>query len=251
MSNQTAAAIAAIAGAVNWERKGLDLQAIIEAGNKGELGAPLTDWLAGRMWANGQATQVAESKPALPSPLELLLLPLGTVLVSPTTSLFVAKDNFKLKVDGGICSYLGDNLKAWFLKGKGKIEPPFAGSTLQYAKLRKAATDMPQNPGKQAIIPELGGEAKAETTLSEMFSLMEKQKNGEDGVLLNNGYANIFYIRDGALVLRTVVVSWHGEGWSVCADSFEGAYGWGDGDQVFSRNSSVLESSVPSVPAQA
>jgi hypothetical protein len=100
------------------------------------------------------------------------------------------------------------------------------------------------------IINELGGEAKAETTLSEMFSLMEKQKNGESGVLLNNGYANIFYIRDQNGVLRAVGVDWDDGGWYVGAYSVEDPGGWRVGRQVFSRNS-VLESSETSAPAQA
>ena len=49
-NNQIAAAVASITQNVNWERKGLDLQAIIEAGNRGELGGPLTDWLASKGW---------------------------------------------------------------------------------------------------------------------------------------------------------------------------------------------------------
>jgi hypothetical protein len=98
------------------------------------------------------------------------------------------------------------------------------------------------------IIAELGGEEKSETTLSEMFSLMEKQGKGEDGVLLNNGYANIFYIRDLAGVLRAVGVRWGGGGWGVGADSVGGPDRWDGGYRVFSRNS-VLESSEPSAPA--
>ena len=50
MSNQTAAAIAAIVNAVDWERKGFDLQTIIEAVNQKQLGEPLTQWLANRGW---------------------------------------------------------------------------------------------------------------------------------------------------------------------------------------------------------
>jgi hypothetical protein len=70
-----------------------------------------------------------------------------------------------------------------------------------------------------------------------MFSLMEKQGKGEEGVLLNSGYANIFYINDYAGVLRAVRVSWDGDGWGVYASSVEDPHGWFDGYQVFSRNS--------------
>jgi hypothetical protein len=192
-------------------------------------------------WTNGQVAQAPAPKPRT----DLLEL-VSTIVVNATTGKLVAKEKFvrdtghKAKVK---ISYLGDNFTAWFLSGKGKTEAPISEQTLRYHKLRKASVDTP-------IIAELGGEAKAETTLSEMFSLMETQGKGEDGVLLNNGYANIFYIKDQNGVLRTVIVLRRDDGWRVGANSVEDPFRWGDGCQVFSRNS-VLESSEPSAPAQA
>lgn len=162
---------------------------------------------------------------------ELLLEPVGTVTVSATTKKFRAGANFLLKQDGGVCSYLGDNFKSWFLEGDGKTEEPIVEQTLRYGKLRKSSVD-------GTIIAELGGEAKAETTLTEMFSLMKKQKNGESGVLLNNGWANISYIRDQSGVFRTVSVSWSGGGWDVGAVEVSDPGRWDVGDQVFSRKPS-------------
>lgn len=158
---------------------------------------------------------------------------ISTVAVGATTDKFVAKEKFvrdtgcKAKVK---ISYLGDNFLGWFLKGDSKTEDPINEQTLRYSKLRESSVDGP-------IIAELGGAEKSETTLSEMFSLMEKQGKGEDGVLLNNGYANIFCIKDSAGVLRTVSVCWSGGGWRVNASSVEDPRRWSDGDQVFSRNS--------------
>ncbi len=190
-------------------------------------------------WTNGNVTQVAQPQPT-PSILELVST-VSTVVVNATTGKLVAKEKFvlgtgpKAKVK---ISYLGDNFTEWFLSGSGKTEDSITEQTLRYHKLRQSSVDGP-------IITELGGEAKAETTLSEMFSLMEKQKHGEDGVLLNNCYANIFYIRDSAGVLRAVFVFWHSGGWDVGACSVGSPDGWLDGCQVFSRNS-VFESSEPS-----
>lgn len=170
--------------------------------------------------------------------IETLLDFAGTVTVPATTSKLVAKEKFMISTERNApvkISYLGDNFTAWFLNNDGKIEDPITEQTLRYHKLRQSSVDGP-------IITELGGEEKSETTLSEMFSLMEKQKHGEDGVLLNNGYANIFYIKDQNGVLRAVLVSWDGGGWFVSAVSVEDPGRWRDGRQVFSRNS-VLESS--------
>lgn len=194
-------------------------------------------------WTNGQAPQVVQPKPT-PSILELV----STIVVSATTAKLVAKEKFVINTKRNApvkISYLGDNFKAWFLNGDGKTEDPISEQTLRYHKLRQSSVDGP-------IIAELGGEAKAETTLSEMFSLMEKQKHGEDGVLLNNGWANIFYVKDIAGVLRAVGVRWRGGGWGVSAHSVGRPRpgGWFGGGRVFSRNS-TLESSEPSAPAQA
>ena len=163
---------------------------------------------------------------------------IGTIKVTATKSKFIAKDNFVLDTSDKAevkISYLGDNFKAWFLAGVGKIEDPISKQILRYGKLRKSATDMPRKPGEAAIIPELGGETKVETTLSEMFSLIRKQPDGKEGVLLNNGWANILDIRDQNGVLRAVSVRWGGDGWIVHADSVEDSRGWSAGYQVFSR----------------
>ena len=192
-------------------------------------------------WSNGQVAQVTQPK-TKPSILELV----STIVVSATTAKLVAKEKFVINTKRNApvkISYLGDNFKAWFLNGDGKTEDPISEQTLRYHKLRQSSVDGP-------IIAELGGEAKAETTLSEMFSLMEKQKHGEDGVLLNNGWANIFYIKGSAGVLRAVAVYWDDGRWRVCARSVGHSNGWLGGDLVFSRNS-ALESSEPSAPAQA
>jgi hypothetical protein len=192
-------------------------------------------------WTNGQAVHAAEPE-LTPSILELV----STVVVPATTGKLVAREKFvldtgrKAKVK---ISYLGDNFKAWFLNGAGKTEDPITEQTLRYHKLRQSSVD-------GSIIAELGGEEKSETTLAEMFSLMEKQGKGEDGVLLNNGWWNIFYIRDQSAVLRAVCVRWDDGGWRVVAGSVEDPYRWSVGRRVFSRNS-VLKPSEPLALAQA
>jgi hypothetical protein len=155
---------------------------------------------------------------------------IGIVKTSATSERFVAKDMFKLKKDRGICSYLDDNFESWFLAGEGKVENAIPEGELRYGKLTKVSVDDP-------IIEELGGETKAETALTEMFDLMSKQPKGEEGTLLTNGYANIFYVRDLSGVLRAVFVLWNDDGWHVDAYSVEGLHAWSDGRRVFSRNS--------------
>ena len=147
----------------------------------------------------------------------------GTVAIPATTEPFVASEHCVLGGDPKKITWLSDLFREWFW---GKIEPPMAKTELRYAKLTKNSVDGP-------IMDELGG--VKETTLAEIYALMKRQPNGEQGVLLTNGWANIFYIRDQKSVLRTVYVSGHGDGWSVGADFFGFLYGWRIGRQVFSR----------------
>lgn len=154
---------------------------------------------------------------------------ISTVVIPATTEKFVAKDKFKVGTGGRAkvkISYVGDDFKAWFL---GKTEEPFAGSTIYGRKLNKGSVD-------GLILTELGGKEKAETTLAEIYAMMEHQANGENCDLLNNGCANIFYVPDINGTLRTVGGYLRGSGWVVQAYSAEGPNEWSAGGQVFSRN---------------
>lgn len=161
---------------------------------------------------------------------ESILNWIGTTKTSATTERFVAKNKF-VKDSKEIKFYgIGNNFDYWFLSGNSKVEEPLGEQELRYADWIKESLDRP-------IIKELGGEAIAETTLTELFSLLKKQPKGEDGDLLTNGYSNIFYIKDTEGVLRSVAVLWIDGGWNVHAVLVERLYKWFVGDRVFSRNS--------------
>lgn len=167
---------------------------------------------------------------------------LGNIVLPATTEKFVASEKFVVNTTDATktkISYLDGELKSWFL---GKTEDPIGEVSIRYGVLAESANS-------RKIIEDLGGEEKSETTLTEMFYLMEKQGQGEEGMLLINGRANIFYIKDQKGVLRAVGVYWRDGGWFVVAYSVELPDGWYGSYQVFSRNS--LESSETSVPAQA
>ena len=152
---------------------------------------------------------------------------LGTTTTSATTEKFVAKEKFVK--DSKEVKFYGilDNFTNWFLADDGKIEDPISEQMLRYGNLTTSSVD-------GLIIEELGGEAKAETTLSELYDLLKKQAKGEAGDLLTNGYANIFYIKDTSSVLRAVFVFSRGDGWLVYAFSVGGSAGWRAGRRVFS-----------------
>ena len=157
-----------------------------------------------------------------------LLAVIGTVTIPATTEPFVAREKVMVNVGADApvkIFFLGDNFQEWF---GSKTEEPMEETEVRYAKLMKPSLDAP-------ILEELGD--KAEASLSQMYALMARQANGQEGVLLTNGWANIFYVRDINGELSAVYVVWHGRGWFVGAHSVTRPGRWRDGRQVFSRNS--------------
>jgi hypothetical protein len=156
-----------------------------------------------------------------------LLRHIGIVTVPPTEA-FVAKEQFIVDTSKKArvrISYTRVNLKAWF--GKKTEEAAPEKHQLRYAELITGSFDAP-------ILAELG--ATAETTLAAIFVLMDRQKYGKDGVLLTNGWANIFYVKDAEGALRAVNVYWGGGGWNVNTHEVSDPDRWRDGRRVFSRN---------------
>jgi hypothetical protein len=157
---------------------------------------------------------------SLTTPSAQFLDPIKAAVIIPAAAKpFVANNHFIVNTKKNApvkISNLGGTFSAWFL---GKSEVAFTGSTLRYGKLSRYSVDGP-------VIQGLGGEEKAETTLMELFSIMEKQRNGEAGPLLTDGYANIFYIKDVSGDLRAVCARWRGDGWNVLARQIADPLGW-------------------------
>lgn len=157
-----------------------------------------------------------------------LLERIGTVTIGATER-FLAREKFvvdtsrKAKVK---IAWLGGNFKNQFLE---KAEAPTPEMTLCYARLVHAALD-------SEIRKEIGTGCE-EATLAAIWTLMERQPNGKTGVLLTNGYANIFYVRDTNGTFWAVHVHWFalGGGWRVSARSVSRPHGWGGGGRVFSQ----------------
>ncbi len=174
------------------------------------------------------AVRLLASKIDTEAPKSPFLEVLGTVSIPAMTERFVTKQKFVVDTSRKArvkVSYLGHNFQTWFLE---KVEEPAAEVTLRYARLSRGARD-------NEIRAELGTGFE-ETTLAQIYYLMEHQPNGEDGVLLTDWW-NVFYPRDIRGVLHAVSVDWGGDGWRVRAYSVDHLDGWGDGGRVFSRNS--------------
>ena len=160
-----------------------------------------------------------------------LLELVSTVKIPALAGRFSVREKFVLnygkKAEPGVrISYLGDNFRSWL---SDTIEEPTAEATLTYFRLTRSEFD-------GTILASLGNRLDLVILLRQIHWLMEQQPNGEPGALLNNGWANIFYMTG---LLRLVSVDWSVDGWLVDAFSVTNPIGWDDGHQVFSCNSMV------------
>ncbi len=167
------------------------------------------------------------------------------VVFVPKTGYFVAKEKFVVDTRDNApvkISAVWENFTNWFLVGDGKIEGPNDRRALHCAKSRRASVGRP-------IIDLLGGEGEVETLLADIRHMVEKQGNGQNGVLLVDGSINVFHVRDQKLILRTVYLCWCEDGWIFSADSVGVLRGWNSQRyyQVFSRK--PLVESLDLVPA--
>lgn len=158
-----------------------------------------------------------------------LLELVGVVTVSVSEK-FVVRDHFVVNTSDDApvrIGWVSDYFQSKFL---GKVEEPTGEVELKPQRLRKYSVDGP-------IIEELGN--FAETIMAELWALLKLQPKGESGMLLTNGYWNVFYVRDVEGVLRAVNVSWNADdgNWDVIANSVEDLYGWRADSRIFSRNS--------------
>lgn len=148
----------------------------------------------------------------------------------PAIGAFKPGDHFKVTPERErknakvVIGYVSDNVKALI---KGRLEPEEAQATIRIHELCQASVDGP-------ILTELGENVK--TGLNRMFQMMEKQGRGQEGDLLTNGYANIFYVRDHN-VLWAARCYWRSSRgyWDVHASPVTGPCAWRAGCQVFSR----------------
>ena len=169
---------------------------------------------------------IVPAKPADPKK----LLELVTTVSVAACEKFVAKEHFK--VDTGRkakvkIAFLWDNFSKHFLP---KTEEGVLAGEIKVHKLLQSSLDAP-------IMTELGDPRSYSTTLADLWWMLEKQPNGEEGALLVNGYANILYIHDTEGNLWAVYAYWVSGfgGWCVNAGSVGDPDGWSAGIQVLSR----------------
>jgi hypothetical protein len=151
-----------------------------------------------------------------------LLQPLETAVVPATTAPVLIRDYFKKNARVKFATIWAEFKSRFF----DKTENPMAATTYRKHKLLRISADGP-------IIAELGGESKAEGTVTAALALLERQGYGEAGFLQTNGYANIFYARDKKGALCAIRIGWADGGWVIDAISVQDPLAWNGQHQIF------------------
>lgn len=129
-----------------------------------------------------------------------------------------------LNIDGLPIALLGDNFKAQF---GNTVEENIPASELLVSRLTRYA---------DAI--EIAGAVPREkraVRISQVYQLVLNQERTGSGLLLTNGWANLFlaYGADGNIWV--VFIRRYSDGWYFYANPLGGPVRWFDGSQVFSR----------------
>lgn len=162
---------------------------------------------------------VKKSRPTRRKVLAGLLELTGEPTKVPANDEFVARDKFREDTRGELpIAWLGSNFKTNFLD---VVEKKVKGATLKQRKLLSSSLDSP-------IISALGGEEKAEVSLSHVYDFL---KTADRKVWY------IFYVRDAKGILWAVSAGWDSghDGWRIGADSVTDPDEWNAGSRVVSR----------------
>lgn len=116
---------------------------------------------------------------------------------------------------------------------------PFPSYVLRAASLvssgpaaRLSVYELARSAYDREIMAELPQDPLVE--LWQIAELMRRQPQGQDGILLNNGYANIFYVNGVHGRVFAVGVRWYNDEWRVLAWKLDEGACWGAGCRVFS-----------------
>ncbi|MFH1769701.1 MAG: hypothetical protein ABH833_03500 [Parcubacteria group bacterium] len=153
-----------------------------------------------------------------------LLTSVTTVQVNAVER-FVASEAFN---PDDIRFYLWPNFRNYFLE---KVEENVPTGEFAIQRLERSVKD-------DAILRELGD--KAEVVLAHFYELIKRQPQGQEGDLLTDGRANIFYVRDAENMVWAVSAGWHSVSrkWYLNANPIDYPRSWCVGHHVISQVSS-------------
>lgn len=99
-------------------------------------------------------------------------------------------------------------------------------------QVKLSSSDLSRNAYDREIKPELPANHEVDEMFWTIAAMIEAQEGGKEGLLLNNGHANLFYVSGFVVNVR-----WNADyrRWYV-HDRSLGGHRWRAGDRVFSRN---------------
>lgn len=168
--------------------------------------------------------------------IEKIIEAVSTIHIRPMPK-FVSGDYFRLSP--GFIACMNNEFINRFLRSLsgGKIYKPTKKQKIGSSRLLKDEWFV-------RVIKLLGGDAIAETTLAEMFALMEMHKNGEKVLLTGGRYGrnaetNVFFVRDIRGVVHSIGLArpdgWEQKGWIIVADLNPSPYFIGKGCLIFHK----------------
>lgn len=139
--------------------------------------------------------------------------------------------------DGDLDNWLSGHVPAI---GEGSLDP-YELTDSNGTTYRQIAESLLETTGSDEQLKKLLKEKGHTFHLEQVADLLRRTKAGEDTCILNNGYANLFFIEDengGVFGLRARWddSGWDGVGWHVRVYQFDYSGWWPAGDRFFSRN---------------
>jgi hypothetical protein len=156
-----------------------------------------------------------------------LILVLAGIQI-PDIAEFIVREYFKMGMNGITKIWMSDRFQEVILANAPQ-KTSLISQAIDKFKLSKSMWD-------SAMLNELG--QPKPYSIGEFLALAKHltsgQPTGKEGTLLNNGYANIFYVEaaDGRMV--AVYVFWNGEKWRFFCYELGEDIQWNDGRCVFS-----------------
>lgn len=145
---------------------------------------------------------------------------------------FSVEEVIKTGKAGNAKFWFSDNFKRIF---GSLVETNVPSASLRFHRLKSNSVDGP-------ILEELGGAKLIRAFIAHIIALACRQGQGQEGVLLTNGWANIFYVPDPSdpKSFWAVICFWHSsrDGWDFYANPVSYPFKWRAGDQVASSDSS-------------
>ena len=153
----------------------------------------------------------------------------GEIVVQSTSWKFVPKERFNSHNEEVRFNLLGKRFLDWFV-----LTEDADWITDRNQRILRCHR-LVQTTKDEAIIAELGSDViKLLVSLPEIYTLLRDHGWGTPGVLLSNGEANIFYVRDPTGTPRTIFTYCDAVGWCVGAHHIGATDKWEVGRQVFS-----------------